>query len=143
MLPNATTARRLRRLLAAAFLGFCAAAASADVPTTRDDLQLNARTVIAVVGFAMLGGVVSWIAKVRSGAIAVWSLMHLIGEVCTSAFAGFLAYLLCDAMGMSMKFTIFTVGVAGHMGPRAIAAFESFAERRWGVIPGQLPERNS
>lgn len=86
-----------------------------------------------MLGIAILGGLVSWIAKVKKGEIAAWSLLNLIGELATSAFAGLIAFWLCEAVGMSSIYTAPLVGIAGHMGPRAIAAFENFAQRRWGI----------
>jgi len=121
---------------------FCAivTVAQAVEPVSRDDLDLSLHTLAFIIGMSCLGGLVSWIAKVRAGSIPGWSLMHLIGELCTSAFAGFLCFLLCDAVGVSLKVTIGLVGVAGHMGTRAINAFESFAERKWGVLAGGVTQ---
>lgn len=99
-----------------------------------DELNVPFRTAVTVLGMSLLGGLVSWISKVRAGESA--SLMRLVGELCTSAFAGFLCYLLCDASGINLRLTICSVGVAGHMGTRAITAFEAFAEKRWGSITG-------
>jgi hypothetical protein len=93
------------------------------------------RTAAAVLGVSLLGGLVSWIGKVRAGDPA--SLMRLVGELCTSAFAGFLCYLMCDWAGFNLRLTICLVGVAGHMGTRAITSFEAFAEKRWGAITGE------
>jgi hypothetical protein len=95
-------------------------------------LNVPIRTAGTVLGMSLLGGLVSWIAKVRSGEPA--SLMHLVGELCTSAFAGWLCYLLCDAMGVNLRLTVCLVGVAGHMGTRAITAFEAFATKKWGAF---------
>lgn len=123
-----------RRTVIALALALGAGAASADITAGRDDLDISARTVVFIVGLSLLGGLVSWIQKVRLGLIPPWSLLYLVGELCTSAFSGFLAYLACDAMGLSMKVTMCLVGVAGHMGARAIKAFETMAERKWGAL---------
>lgn len=125
---------RIRRFLIAFSLLLCAGAALADVPANREDFEINVKTVLCIVGMSLMGGLVSWIGKVRSGVIATYSLMSLVGELCTSAFAGFLCYLLCDSFGMNVKMTICLVGIAGHMGTRAITAFESFATKRWGPL---------
>jgi hypothetical protein len=103
---------------------------------TEDPNTLNVpiRTAAEVLGMSLLGGLVSWIAKVRSGEPA--SLMRLVGELCTSAFAGWLCYLLCDAMGVNLRLTVCLVGISGHMGTRAITAFEAFAERKWNSFAG-------
>lgn len=126
----------LRRFILATTLLLCAGAAFADVPANREDFQINVRTVLCIVGMSLLGGLVSWITKVQRGVIAGWNLMSLVGELCTSAFAGFLCYLLCDSAGLNVKMTICLVGISGHMGTRAITAFESFATKRWGPLNG-------
>lgn len=123
-----------RRTAIALALALGAGAASAEIAASRDDLDISARTVVYIVGLSLLGGLVSWISKVRSGLIPPWSLLYLVGELCTSAFSGFLAYLLCDAAGLGIKVTMCLVGVAGHMGARAIKAFETMAERKWGAL---------
>jgi hypothetical protein len=129
-------ASAFRRTAIALALALGAGAASADLPASRDDLEITARTAVYIVGLSLLGGLVSWIQKVSSGKIPPWSLMSLVGELCTSAFAGFLAYLLFESAGLNVKVTMCLVGVAGHMGARAIKAFETMAERRWGALWG-------
>ena len=84
---------------------------------------------------ALLGGLVSWWAKVRKGDVSAWSLHTLIGELCTSAFAGLLAFWLCEWAGTPQLLTVSLVGIAGHMGTRAIAAFEAWAQTRLGQHP--------
>lgn len=81
---------------------------------------------------ALLGGLVSWYAKVRKGEAQAWNVMQLVGELCTSAFAGLIAFWVCEYSGSPPLLTASLVGIAGHMGTRAITAFESFAQRRWG-----------
>ncbi len=129
-----TRASFFRRTTIALALALGAGAASAQIAASRDDLEITARTAVYIVGLSLLGGLVSWIQKVRSNKIPPWSLLYLVGELCISAFAGFLCYLLCDSFGLSTKFTMCLVGVAGHMGARAIKAFETMAERKWGAV---------
>ena len=85
-----------------------------------------------ILAIALLGGLVGWYAKVRRGEAAPWNVMQLTGELCTSAFAGLLAFWLCEYWSMPPALEAALVGVAGHMGTRAITAFEEFAQRRWG-----------
>jgi CHASE2 domain-containing sensor protein len=85
-----------------------------------------------ILGVALLGGLVSWYAKVRAGRLHGWNLMHLIGELATSAFAGLLAFWLCAWAGANPLVTAALVGIAGHMGARAIAVFEDWAQRKFG-----------
>lgn len=90
---------------------------------------------------ALLGGLVSWLAKVRKGDASPWNVMQLVGELCTSAFAGLLAFWLCEWSGAPPLLSAAMTGIAGHMGTRAIATFEEFAARRWGVsTPPKEPQ---
>jgi len=84
---------------------------------------------------ALLGGLVSWYAKVRKGEISAWNVMQLIGELCTSAFAGLVAFWVCEYLNSPPLLTASLVGMAGHMGTRAIQTFEQFAQRRWAADP--------
>lgn len=82
---------------------------------------------------ALLGGLVSWMAKVRKGEASAYNLMQLVGELCTSAFAGLMAFWLCEWSGAPPLLSAALTGIAGHMGTRAIATFEEFAAKRFGV----------
>lgn len=121
----------MRWLIAAAF-ALCMSAASA-AEQAKDPLNYPLRQYGLVLAVALLGGVVSWAHKVRSGAAQAWNLMQLVGELCTSALAGLLAFWLCEWQGFNPLLTASLVGIAGHMGTRAIAAAEAVAQRRWGV----------
>lgn len=107
--------------------------AQAVEPVSRDDLNLSVQTLCWLIGMSLLGGLASWIGKVQAGKVPGWSLVHLIGELCISAFAGFTCFLLCDAIGVPLKVTIGLVGLSGHAGARAINAFEAYAAKKWGI----------
>jgi hypothetical protein len=83
---------------------------------------------------ALLGGLVSWIAKIRKGEAKPWALSQLVGELTTSAFAGLIAFWLCEWANAPDALTPALVGIAGHMGTRAVTAFEDFATKRWGAL---------
>lgn len=85
-----------------------------------------------ILGTALLGGLVSWYAKVRKGEAQAWNLTQLIGELSTSAFAGLLMFWLCELSNSPQLLTASLVGISGHMGTRAITALENFAMKRWG-----------
>ena len=103
---------------------------------TQDPLDYPVKQYGFVLGVALLGGLVSWVAKVRRGEISPWSVMQLIGELATSAFAGLICFWLCAWANAPGPLTACLVGVAGHMGTRAIVVFEQWAEKRWGVFNG-------
>ena len=126
------------RFAVAFFLAMVVSLAQAVEPVSRDDLNLSLQTLCWLIGMSLLGGLASWISKVQAGKIPASSLVHLIGELCISAFAGFICFLLCDAAGFPLKVTIGLVGVAGHAGTRGINAFEAFVAKKWGIeIPAE------
>lgn len=82
---------------------------------------------------ALLGGLVSWLHGVRSGRTSATNLMGLVGELCTSAFAGLLAFWTCRSLDLDPMKTAVVAGIAGHMGTRAILAIEREIRRRAGI----------
>lgn len=83
-----------------------------------------------MLGISMLGGAVSWYAKVRKGDPSAMSIFAVMGELMTSAFSGLVAFLGCKYLGLSPTLTAAIVGVAGHMGTRAINAAEAMLQSR-------------
>lgn len=123
----------MKRFAASLFLALCLFAQT--VPSwalDRDPLDYPLRQYIFLLGIALLGGLVSFYNRVRRGAAQAWNVMHLVGELATSGFAGLLAFWLCAYAGTPQLVTAALVGVAGHMGTRAIAMFEEWAARRFG-----------
>jgi hypothetical protein len=129
----------LRRSLAAGVLLLAAAYAYAAeaVESIRDPLNYSLKHYSFIVGTALLGGVVSWYTKVRRGEIGAFSVMHLIGELATSAFAGLLCFWIMESLHSPALVTASMVGIAGHAGARAISGFEQWAQRRWGSTAGR------
>lgn len=119
-----------KHLIALALALHVARANAAD----KNPLDYSVGQYLFLLGIAVLGGAVSWFAKVRAGHLQAWNAMHLIGELTTSAFAGLLAFYLCEWAGTPQLVTISMVGVAGHMGARAIEAFEKMARRKFGLV---------
>jgi peptidoglycan/LPS O-acetylase OafA/YrhL len=121
--------RWLAALLLAVVLSWPWLARAAD----KDPLDYPIRQYGLMLGVALLGGLVSWWAKVRKGEAKAWHISGLVGELCTSAFAGLLAFWLCEWAATPPLLTASLVGIAGHMGTRAISAFEEFAQKRYGA----------
>lgn len=100
---------------------------------TKGPLDYSLKQYGLTLAIALLGGLVSWLAKVRKGEASAWNVMQLVGELCTSAFAGLMAFWLCEWSGAPPLLSAALTGIAGHMGTRAIATFEEFAAKRFGV----------
>ena len=82
-----------------------------------------------VLATALLGGAANWWAKVRKGELLAWSISALIGELCVSAFAGLMAFWLCEWWGVQPLMTAAVVGMSGHAGARGINWLESVGQR--------------
>jgi hypothetical protein len=125
----------MRTFLATLALCLCLIGPALSQTAVKDPLSYPLKQYGFMLATALLGGLVSWYAKVRKGELAAWNLMHLVGELATSAFAGLLAFWICEAAGFQALLTAPLVGIAGHMGTRAIQTFEAFAAKKWGVSP--------
>lgn len=129
----------MRNLIAIILLScYLAGPAFAQAATAKDPLGYPLKHYGFMVAIAIFGGLVNWYAKVRKGELAAWNLMQLVGELATSAFAGLIAFWVCEYMNSPPLLTASLVGIAGHMGTRAIQAFESFAAKRWAPPPTPL-----
>lgn len=106
------------------------ACALAQAISPKDPLSYPLRVYGFMLAVAILGGFVSWYAKVRRNEIPAGSVFHLIGEVTTSAFAGMLAFFACEYANFPQILTAAVVGVSGHMGAKIISMAENMAKRR-------------
>jgi len=88
---------------------------------------------------AAWGGAVSYISRVRAGKTP-FSIIELVGECAISGFSGVMTAYICASAGLNFFLTAFLVGVAGHMGGRAIAMMEQTAGARIARILGAMPE---
>lgn len=122
----------MRRLLAA-LVAATPFAAEAAATAEKDPLNYSLGQYGSMLSIALLGGLVSWIGKVRRGDVGAWNIMQLVGELATSAFAGLLCFWICEAFGTPSLVTISLVGISGHMGTRAIVIFERWAARKYGL----------
>jgi len=120
----------LRHLVAGLFALHMALPAMAQTPQARGPLDYPLKQYGLMLGIAVLGGIVSWYGKVRAGVVNAASVTQLVGEICTSAFAGLLAFWVADWAGTPAMLQAALVGIAGHMGTKAINALEQFAQAR-------------
>jgi len=102
-------------------------------------LSYTLREYGVVLGVAILGGIASWWGKVRRGELVMFNISALIGELCMSAFAGLMAFYLCEWWGMPPLLTAAIVGMSGHAGARGLSWLESVGqklmEKRLGIEP--------
>lgn len=100
-------------------------------------LSYTLREYGVVLAVAILGGIASWWGKVRRGELVLFNISALIGELCMSAFAGLMAFYLCEWWGMPPLLTAAIVGMSGHAGARGLSWLESVGqklmEKRMGI----------
>lgn len=82
-----------------------------------------------VLATALLGGMASWYMKVLRGELLAWNLAALIGELCVSAFAGLLAFWLCEYSNFNPLLTSAIVGMSGHAGAKGLNWLEAVGQR--------------
>lgn len=104
------------------------AAIAAEV--VKDPLNYPLRQYGFVLAISLLGGFVAWYAKVRKGELVATNLSALVGELTTSALSGLLAFYICEYLNFAPVLTAAIVGVAGHMGTRAISWAEEWLKKR-------------
>lgn len=81
---------------------------------------------------SVLGGVVHYLKKVREKLTPRFNFSELVGDLVTSAFAGIITFYLCEAAEINKMATAALVGISGHMGSRALFAFEEWIKRKVG-----------
>lgn len=101
------------------------------IQSAKDPMAYSLKTYGFMLGISIFGGLVSFYAKVKRGEAQYTSATVLIGEICTSAFAGLLTFWLCEWANSPQILTAPLVGIAGHLGAKAITLFEDAAKRRF------------
>lgn len=97
----------------------------------KDPTSYSFLTYAWVFALAILGGVVSFMRKVQAGHTKVFNLVEFFGEIVTSAFAGVIAFWLCENASFSPLITASIVGISGHMGSRAIFLLEGWLAKQF------------
>lgn len=111
----------------------------------KSPLAYSLREYAVILGVALLGGAAGWARRVKQGK-AEASIAALVGELMISAFAGLIAFWVCESFELSPLITAAAAGMAGHAGGTGIAWLESLAkrqvERRFGVTsPAPLDDK--
>lgn len=107
----------------------------------KSPLSYSLREYGVILGIALLGGFASWYSRVRKGEADMLNISALIGELAISAFAGLIAFWICESLDLSPLITAAVAGMAGHAGGNGISWLESlgkrYAERRVGLGDGK------
>lgn len=101
------------------------AAFAQSINEARTPFTYGFMTYVWVIGWSVMGGVVSFMQKLKAGQTRAFNLAEFIGEIVTSGFVGILTFWLCEWANVDKMLSAVFVAVTGHMGSRALF----FAER--------------
>lgn len=97
----------------------------------------NATPYLSTLFLSCFGGLASYVQRIRVKH-QKFNLKELSYDLVISSFAGLMTYFFCSSSGVEGAKAAMLIAVSGHMGTRAIAAFEIIRDRIFGITP----ERN-
>lgn len=96
-------------------------------------------TWLCVCGLSLLGGIASFLQKMKTGHARVWNFTELLGELTASGLTGIVVANLCDSMALPAPMKYALVGISSHMGSRALFKLESVVNSKFN-LPADMPE---
>lgn len=107
------------------------------VEAAKDPASYGILTYAWVIGLSAWGGTVRFIRKVKAGEMNLkQAAFAFVGEVIVSGFAGVMTFYACEVSDLDRLTTAIFVGVAGHMGARALEPIEMLFKRWFGGKEG-------
>lgn len=97
----------------------------------KDPTTYAALTYVWIIVLSCVGGIVSFMRKVKSREARPFNVPEFLGEILTSGFTGVITFYLCEWANLNQLLTAALVGISGHMGSRALILFERWAEKRF------------
>ena len=91
-----------------------------------------------VAGLSLLGGIASFLQKVKTGHARAWNFTEFVGEITASGLTGIITANLCDSMGTSSPLKYALVGISSHMGSRALFKLETLVNAKF-TLPADAP----
>lgn len=95
----------------------------------KSPLSYTLREYGVILGVALLGGFASWFRRVKRGEVEALNFAAMVGELMISAFAGLLAFWVCEYFALSPLLTAAAAGIAGHAGGTGISWMERLTKR--------------
>jgi hypothetical protein len=102
-----------------------------NVMPDKDPANIPLITYAWVFGMSVLGGVASFMKKLKDGHARAFNVIELIGEMATSALVGVVTFFLCESAEMDRVKSAALVAVAGHMGSKAIRLLEQILSKQF------------
>ncbi|MBT9494947.1 MAG: phage holin family protein [Paucibacter sp.] len=114
--------------------------AQAQAIAVKSPLDLPMKSWLFFGTFAILGGFVNWLSRVKRGEAQASNVSQLIGELVTSGMAGLMAWMVMQWLHIDEMLQAPIVGVAGHMGATALQWAEFALKKRAEAILGIPPQ---
>jgi hypothetical protein len=96
---------------------------------------------ILLIGLSLWGGVASFIRKMKDGHARAWNFTELVGELVVSGFTGVVTANVCDYISTSAPLKYALVGIASHMGSRALFKLEGVLNQKLS-LPADAPAKD-
>ncbi|QGZ42721.1 LydA family holin superfamily III [Pseudoduganella flava] len=93
---------------------------------------------VLLIGLSLWGGVASFIRKMKEGHARAWNFTELVGELVVSGFTGVITANLCESAGAPAPLKYALVGIAAHMGSRALFKLEGVLNTKFN-LPAETP----
>lgn len=91
-----------------------------------------------VTAWAIFGSLVSYTRRISKGEIERFSIMELIGELVTSAFAGWITFVIAGKSGIDSEIVYCLVGISGHMGARTVFMLDTLLGRFYDFVAARF-----
>jgi hypothetical protein len=88
-----------------------------------------------IISLSALGGIVSFVQKIKTGHARAWNFTELVGEVATSGLAGIITANLADSINAPASLKYALVGIVAHMGSRGLLKLETLASAKFNLPP--------
>lgn len=111
-----------------------------DVDPHKAPQEFGALTYLIVIGLSALGGLVKYLLDVQSRKVKQRYILELCVDIVTSAFVGLLVFWACTANAVPELWTAVAVGVAAHMGTRALAIMGRVVRARIEILSGSAKD---
>jgi hypothetical protein len=85
----------------------------------------------------LLGGVASFVRKMRESHVRVWNFTEFVGEIVISGLAGLITANICQWQDFPMPLTYALTGIGAHMGSRALFKAEALFDTKFPSAPTQ------
>lgn len=118
-----------------------AAAAQSAIGPVKDPMAYPAIVYLWVLVWSGIGGVVSFVAKMKRGDARPFNIIEFIGEIGASAFIGLLSFWLCEYYDVPKLIEAVIISISGHMGTRGIFMLEKYLAKRFGIDPADIEDK--